>query len=72
MINQRFAVEFDRRTVGIAVRVPGGFVFYASDSRFDEMDGRVFRRTRAIQRELKKADQKKWKHTRRERLSFAV
>jgi len=72
VINQRFAVEFDRRTVGIAVRVPGGFVFYASDSRFDEMDGRVFRRARAIQGELKKADQKKWKHTRRERLSFAV
>lgn len=72
MINQRFAVEFDRCTVGIAVRVPGGFVFYASDSRFDEMDGRMFRRARAIQRELNKADQKKWKHTRRERLSFAV
>jgi hypothetical protein len=72
VINQRFAVEFDRRTVGIAVRVPGGFVFYASDSRFDEMDGRVFRRARAIQRELKKVGQKKWKHNRRERLSFAV
>jgi exonuclease I len=72
VINQRFAVEFDRRTVGIAVRVPGGFMFYASDSRFDEMDGQVFRRARAIQRELKKADQKKWKHNRRERLSFAV
>lgn len=72
MINQRFAVEFDRRTVGIAVRVPGGFIFYASDSRFGEMDGRVFRQARAIQRELKKANQKKWKHNRRERLSFAV
>lgn len=71
MINQRFAVEFDCRTVGIAVRVPGGFMFYASDSRFDEMDGRVFRRARAIQSELKKVNQKKWKHNRRERLSFA-
>ncbi len=71
MINQRFAVEFDRRTVGVALRVPGGFVFYASDNRFDEMDGRVFRRARAIQRELKKLDQKKWKHNRRERVSFA-
>ena len=70
--NQRFAVEFDRRTVGVAMRVPGGFVFYASDRRFDEMDGRVFRRARAIQRELKKVDQKKWKHNRRERLSFAA
>ena len=72
MTNQRFAVEFDRRTVGIAVRVPGGFMFYASDNRFDEMDGRVFRRARTIQRELKKVDQKKWKHNRSERLSFAV
>ena len=71
LINQRFAVEFDRRTVGVALRVPGGFVFYASDNRFDEMDGRVFRRARAIQRELKKLDQKKWKHNRRERVSFA-
>jgi hypothetical protein len=31
VIHQRFAVEFDRRTVGIAVRLPGGFMFYASD-----------------------------------------
>jgi hypothetical protein len=51
---QRFAVEFDRRTVGIAVRVPGGFMFYASDDRFEKMDGRLFRRARAIERELGK------------------
>ena len=50
MITQRFAVEFDRRTVGIAVRVPGGFMFYASDRRFDAIDGRLFRRARAIER----------------------
>ena len=54
MITQRFAVEFDRRTVGIAVRVPGGFMFYASDDRFDEMDGRLFRRARAIEGELRR------------------
>ena len=54
MISQRFAVEFDRRTVGIAVRVPGGFIFYASDERFDAMDGRMFRRARAIERQLKR------------------
>ena len=54
MISQRFAVEFDRRTVGIAVRVPGGFIFYASDQRFDAMDGRMFRRARAIERQLKR------------------
>ena len=54
MITQRFAVEFDRRTVGIAVRVPGGFMFYASDDDFNEMDGRLFPRARAIERQLGK------------------
>jgi hypothetical protein len=54
MITQRFAVEFDRRTVGIAVRVPGGFMFYASDDRFNDMDGRLFPRARAIERQLKR------------------
>ena len=54
MSTQRFAIEFDRRTVGIAVRVPGGFVFYASDDRFSDLDGRLFRRARAIERELAK------------------
>jgi hypothetical protein len=51
---QRFAVELKRRTVGIAVRLGGGFVFYSSDRDFEEMDGRTFRRARAIERELKK------------------
>ncbi|HEY7006556.1 MAG TPA: hypothetical protein VH392_08745 [Sphingomicrobium sp.] len=54
MGTQRFAVEFDRRTVGIAVRVPGGFMFYASSDRFEEMDGRLFPRARSIERELRK------------------
>ena len=54
MSSQRFAVEFDRRTVGIAVRVPGGFMFYASDQDFEEADGRLFRRARAIESELRK------------------
>ena len=52
--SQRFAVEFDRRTVGIAVRVPGGFMFYASDHRFDGLDGKLFPRARAIERQLKR------------------
>jgi hypothetical protein len=54
MTTQRFAVEFDRRTVGIAVRVPGGFMFYASDDRFNAMDGRLFPRARTIERQLKR------------------
>jgi hypothetical protein len=51
---QRFAVEYDRRTVGIAVRVPGGFIFYACHDDFDEMDGRIFPRVRTIERHLEK------------------
>ena len=54
MPTQRFAVEFDRRTVGIAVRVPGGFMFFSSNDRFDTLDGRLFRRARALERELTK------------------
>lgn len=54
MITQRFAVEFERRTVGIAVRFPGGFMFYASDDDFDDMDGRLFARARGIERQLRK------------------
>jgi hypothetical protein len=72
MITHRFAVEFDRRTVGIAVRVPGGFMFYASDDRFDAMDGRMFRRARAIERELKKVSKRKRSHAARPQLSFAA
>lgn len=54
MPSQRFAVEFDRRTVGIAVRVPGGFMFFCSEDRFGELDGRVFPRARALERALRK------------------
>jgi hypothetical protein len=52
LISQRYAVEFDRRTVGVAVRVPGGFMFYSSDDRFDKIEGRVFPRARSIQHQL--------------------
>ena len=51
---QRFAVEYDHRTVGIAVRISGGFIFYASDDEFDAIDGRIFPRVRALERHLKK------------------
>jgi hypothetical protein len=58
MITQRFAVEFERRTVGVAARVPGGFIFYTCDDRFNELDGRVFPRARAIERQLKRVVRK--------------
>src|SRR6185437_15831994 len=52
--SQRFAVEFERRTVGVAVRVPGGFMFFSSSDRFEALDGRLFPRARALERELNK------------------
>lgn len=71
MVMQRFAVEYDRRTVGIAVRVPGGFIFYASDDAFNEMDGRLFPRARAIERQLKKVARRKQRSAARRRALFA-
>ena len=58
MFTQRFAVEFDRRVVGIAVRVPGGFMFFASDDDFEHLDGELFPRARAIARRLEKASKR--------------
>lgn len=49
---QRFAVEFDRRVVGVAIRVPGGFMFYSSDRDFDQLEGELFPRARAMSRRL--------------------
>ena len=59
MFTQRFAVEFDRRVVGVAVRVPGGFMFFASNGEFDAMDGQVFPRARAIARRLEKVSSRR-------------
>jgi hypothetical protein len=47
-------------------------MFYASDDRFNEMDGRLYRRARAIERELKKVSRRKPKHGARTPLSLAI
>ena len=52
MSAQRFAVEFDRQVVGVAVRVAGGFVFFPSDPAFDTLEGKVFSRVRAMSQRL--------------------
>ncbi|MCC2981194.1 hypothetical protein [Sphingomonas sp. IC4-52] len=44
----RFLVEADRRPVGVAVRVPGGFRFFSSDPEFRAMDSKIFPRARAL------------------------
>jgi hypothetical protein len=67
--NQRFVVEFDRRTVGIAVRVPGGFMFFTSNDDFDELDGKLFRRARLLERQLRKVAGRRRRSAPRHRLS---
>lgn len=52
MSTQRYAVEFGRQVVGIAFRVPGGFMFISSDPRFDRLEGEMFPRVRALARRL--------------------
>lgn len=44
----RFVVEADKKVVGIAIRVPGGFRFVCSDPDFSSMDSRVFPHARAL------------------------
>ncbi len=72
MPTQRFAVEFDRRTVGIAVRVPGGFMFFSSNDRFDTLDGRLFRRARALERELTKVARRQQRYPSPQRRLWAI
>lgn len=62
---QRFAVELKRRTVGIAVRLAGGFVFYSSDKAFEELDGRTFARARQIERQLEEIAKRQEQERRR-------
>jgi hypothetical protein len=47
-MTDRFVVEADRRVVGLAIRAPGGFKFFSSDSAFSRLEGRTFARARAL------------------------
>ncbi|TFI58010.1 hypothetical protein E2493_12510 [Sphingomonas parva] len=51
-IPDRFVVEADKRVVGVAIRVPGGFKFFASDTAFQEAEARVFPRAKAMARRI--------------------
>jgi len=44
----RFVVEANRRVVGIAIRVRGGFRFVCSDPAFRSVDNRIFPRARSL------------------------
>jgi hypothetical protein len=58
VLNQ-FVVETNKQTVGVSVRVPGGFRFFYSDPRFSVLDGQIFRRVRQLARTVGELAQKK-------------
>ena len=58
MLNQ-FVVETNKETVGIAVRVPGGFRFFYSVPRFRGLGGQIFRRAKLLARTVGELAQKK-------------
>lgn len=47
-MSDHFVVEADRRVVGVAVRVPGGFKFFSSDPDYFSLEGKLFARARAM------------------------
>lgn len=47
-MSERFVVEADRRVVGVAVRFPGGFKFFSSDTAYLPLEGRTFARAKAL------------------------
>lgn len=51
-MSHHFVVENGKQTVGVAVRVPGGFRFFYSDPQFRALDGQVFPRARNLARKV--------------------
>ncbi|RYE51827.1 MAG: hypothetical protein EOP21_00335 [Hyphomicrobiales bacterium] len=47
-MSDSFVVEANHRTVGVAVRGPGGYKFYASDAAFRPLEQMTFRRARTL------------------------
>jgi hypothetical protein len=51
-LSDRFVIEADRSVVGVAVRGAGGFRFFASNPDFSRLEGKTFRRARALIRRV--------------------
>jgi len=52
IMSNGFAVEVDRKVVGVAVRVPGGFKFFSSDPAFFPLEAKIFKKAGSIGRRL--------------------
>ena len=51
-MSERFVVTAGRKSVGVALRVRGGYRFFCSDPQFQSIDSRVFPRARALVRHV--------------------
>lgn len=72
-MSDHFVVETNKMTVGVVVRVPGGFHFFCSDPQFRALDGQIFRRTRNLARkvgDLARSRRNRDDHATRERAAF--
>lgn len=47
-MSDRFVVEANRRVVGIAVRVAGGYQFFSSNPAYRGLDSQVFPHARTV------------------------
>jgi len=52
-MSEHFAVEADRRVVGIAVRAAGGFRFFSSDPDYAGLEAQTFPRARALMHRIR-------------------
>ena len=57
-MSDRFAVEADRKVVGVAVRAPGGFKFFSSEPAYFALEGRTFTRSRTLAHSVSKIARK--------------
>jgi hypothetical protein len=48
----RFVIEADKKVVGVAVRGSDGFRFFTSHPDFRRLEGKTFRRARALVRRV--------------------
>jgi hypothetical protein len=51
-LSDRFVIEADQRVVGVAVRDARGFSFFTSNPHFKPLEGKTFRRARALIRRV--------------------
>jgi hypothetical protein len=54
-VSVAFVIESAAGTAGVAVRIRGGFIFYASDSRYHHVDQRTFSNLRVLRAKLSSA-----------------